>query len=80
MDEGVRADDMQIGGTHYKDMVVQPWEVMETLLTPEEFVGFLKGNYLKYVLRAGKKGEANEDFSKAKHYKMKLDEVLAKWI
>ena len=72
----MKADDMQVGGTHYKDMLVQPWDVMETLLTPEEFVGFLKGNYLKYVFRAGHKGEASVDLDKAKHYKMKLDELL----
>ena len=39
-----RADDYQIDGRHYKDMEMQPWSVMEAVLTPEEFVGFLKGN------------------------------------
>ena len=50
---GTRADDLQISGNHYKAMPIQPWEVMESVLTHEEFVGFLKGNILKYSLRAG---------------------------
>lgn len=70
------ADATQVGGNHYKDMAVQPWSVMETLLTREEFIGFLKGNYLKYSMRAGKK-EGSDDLGKAEHYSMKLKEVLA---
>lgn len=72
------ADLVQVGGTHYKDMAIQPWAVMEIMLTHEEFVGFLKGNYLKYAMRAGHKGEASEDLKKAEHYAQKLREVQAK--
>ena len=68
------ADDLQVGGTHYKTMPVQPWEVMEAVLTREEFIGFLKGNVLKYSLRAGRK-EGTDDANKARHYMMKLREV-----
>lgn len=71
---GTRADDIQVSGTHYKDMGMQPWEVMQAVLTPEEFRGFLKGNIIKYAMRAGKK-ENSDDAGKAKHYKMKLNEV-----
>ena len=49
-----RADDYQIDGRHYKDMEMQPWAVMEAVLTPEEFVGFLKGNIIKYAMRSGR--------------------------
>jgi hypothetical protein len=38
----------QVGGTHYTDMPVQPWAVMQATLTPEEFRGFLKGNIIKF--------------------------------
>ena len=41
------ADKTQVGGSHYKDMAIQPWDVMQAVLTPEEFVGYLKGNVLK---------------------------------
>ena len=70
---GISANDLQIGGQHYKEMGVQPWDVMEQVLTSEEFEGFLKGNIIKYSMRAGKKD--SDDAGKAKHYMMKLQEV-----
>jgi hypothetical protein len=70
------ADAIQIDGSHYKDMAVQPWAVMEMVLSHEEFVGFLKGNVIKYSMRQGRKEGANHDGKKALHYKQKLDEVL----
>jgi len=44
---GTTADDIQVSGNHYKDMPIQPWHVMESVLTREEFIGFLKGNVIK---------------------------------
>lgn len=73
---GVSANDLQIGGQHYKEMGVQPWDVMEAVLTHEEFVGFLKGNIIKYSMRQGKKD--SDDANKAKHYMMKLNEMRCK--
>lgn len=70
-----KADEKQVGGTHYKDMPMQPWSVMQSVLTHSEFVGFLKGNILKYAMRAGKKVGASDDSEKAKHYAQKLAEV-----
>lgn len=71
---GTRADDLQVSGNHYKDMAIQPWAVMESVLTHAEFVGFLKGNIIKYSLRAGRK-DGSDDAGKAKHYMLKLKEV-----
>jgi hypothetical protein len=71
---GTRADDLQVSGNHYKDMPIQPWHVMEAVLSPEEFVGFLKGNIIKYSLRAGRK-DGSDDAGKAKHYLQKLKEI-----
>ncbi len=68
------ADSRQAGGSHYKDMGVQPWHVMEAVLTPEEFIGYLKGCIIKYGMRQGKKD--SPDAEKALHYIQKLDEVL----
>lgn len=76
------ANDHQVGGTHYKDMSVQPWEVMEALLSPEEFIGFLKASCIKYAMRQGKKQDS-DDAGKLQHYMVKLEEVKAKhntWI
>ena len=70
---GTSADDIQYGGTHYKDMPIQPWAVMQSVLTHEEFVGFLKGNIIKYSLRQGKKDSPDAD--KALHYMQKLKET-----
>jgi hypothetical protein len=69
-----RAEDRQVGGSHYKDMPIQPWALLEEVLTYEEFVGFLKGNIIKYSLRAGRKVDAPDDADKAKHYLQKLKE------
>ena len=71
---GTRADDLQVSGNHYKEMPIQPWAVMEAVLTPAEFRGFLKGNIIKYAMRAGRK-EGSDDANKARHYIMKLEEI-----
>lgn len=73
----MKANDYQIDGTHYKDMAMQPWDVMAANLTREEFIGFLKGSIIKYEMRAGNKPGANDDRKKAAHYLVKLNEVLA---
>jgi len=70
---GTSANDLQIGGQHYKEMGMQPWDVMAAVLTHEEFVGFLKGNIIKYAMRQGKKD--SDDAGKARHYRMKLQEL-----
>ena len=70
----LKADTMQVSGTHYKDMPVQPWSVMESVLTKEEFIGFLKGNIIKYGMRAGRK-PGSDDAGKAQHYQQKLREI-----
>jgi hypothetical protein len=70
------ADAKQVGGTHYKDMDPQPWAVMEALLTPTEFRGYLKGNMIKYAMRQGKKD--SPDSGKYWHYKQKYDEFVRK--
>jgi len=70
---GTTADDIQVSGNHYKDMPIQPWHIMEAVLTHDEFVGFLKGNIIKYSLRAGRK-DGSDDAGKAKHYMQKLTE------
>ena len=71
------ADARQVSGNHYKDMPIQPWAVMESVLTKEEFIGFLKGNIIKYSMRAGRK-EGSDDAGKAQHYQQKLIEIEGK--
>ena len=47
-------------------------EIIEKALTYEEFIGFLKGNTLKYRLRAGFKDAVEQDIDKAKWYQRYL--------
>jgi len=66
-----RANQRQVGGQHYVDLSVEPWEAMEAWMTKDAFVGFLKGNVIKYLAR----GKNADDLSKAGHYMQKLLET-----
>ena len=48
-------------------------DVIRASLTDEEYRGYLKGNVLKYRLRAGAKGDAEKCIAKADWYKKELD-------
>ena len=52
----------QIGGSHYKDMVMQPSEFIN-----RNKLQFAEGNAIKYICRHAHKGEV-QDLEKAKHY------------
>ena len=52
---------------HYQG-TIQPIEFMRSFMSRDEFIGFCKGNVIKYVARAGKKGDAAEDIEKARQY------------
>lgn len=69
------ADELQIGGTHYTTKTIQPWNAMEDWMPPMQFVGFLRGNAIKYLARCDEKGGL-EDIQKARHYLDKLIEFL----
>lgn len=58
----------------YTQLGIEPWDIMQADFTREEFIGFLKGNIIKYCLR--KKGSVLQDFEKIEHYARKLQEVL----
>ncbi len=52
----------QVGGDHYKKMLIQPAEFIN-----KNKLLFAEGNAIKYIVRAKKKG-GKEDLLKAKHY------------
>ena len=56
------AYDKQIGGSHYKNMVVQPSEFIN-----KNKLLFAEGNAIKYICRHAHKG-GKQDLEKAKHY------------
>lgn len=58
---------------HYTQMTIEPIIVMMNDLSDVEFRGYLKGNILKYVLRAERKNGA-EDYAKALQYAVWLKE------
>ena len=65
----------QIGGAHYVDKKIQPWDFMESVMTEEQFEGYLRGNVIKYLSRYPDKG-GRVDLEKAKHYLDKLIELV----
>ena len=58
----IKASDRQVGGTHYKDMVVQPAEFIN-----KNKLLFAEGNAIKYICRHKAKGKL-QDVEKAIHY------------
>ena len=52
----------QIGGSHYKDFFIQPYEFIS-----KNDLSFFQGNVIKYVCRYQRKGGA-EDIKKIIHY------------
>jgi hypothetical protein len=63
-----KANELQVGGAHYKDKTIQPWDY---ILHNE--IGYMEGNIIKYVSRWREKGGIN-DLEKAQHYLAKLIE------
>ena len=57
----------QIGGSHYKNMVMQPSEFIN-----KNKLLFAEGSAIKYICRHAHKGEV-QDLEKAKHY---IDMIL----
>lgn len=47
---------------------IQPIEVMQVFLTPEQFIGFCRGNVIKYATRAGRKDEVRKEVNKVIQY------------
>ena len=63
--------DVQVGGDHYKDKAIQPWDAMQSWMSAEQFEGYLRGNIIKYIARYPDK-HGLEDIRKAQHYLEKL--------
>ena len=65
--------DTQVGGSHYRETSLPPWDVVDAW-----GLGFYAGNALKYLYRAGRKGPKVEDLKKARHYIDKMIELEEK--
>ena len=62
------ANDMQVGGVHYKQFHYETWDVIR-----DWGLGYFDGNAVKYLSRWRHKGGV-DDLRKAKHYIEKLIE------
>jgi hypothetical protein len=61
---------------HYNNGKVECIEAIEAMLTPDEFVGYLRGNSLKYRWRFRYKKKPIEDLRKARWYEERLLKFL----
>ena len=71
--EKVRQDIINSPG-HYADSTIECIDAMEAMMTPEQFIGYLRGNVFKYQWRYEKKNGI-EDLKKAQWY---LDKLVSK--
>jgi hypothetical protein len=53
---------------HYTAGGIETIDYIKAKLTPEEFIGYLKGNVIKYTSRAGRKDDIVQDLEKAQWY------------
>ena len=61
--------------SHYNQGGIETLDIIKMSLTKEEYKGYLKGNVLKYRERAQFKGNAAQDYAKAKFYYAELEEL-----
>jgi hypothetical protein len=70
-----KAKARQVGGDHYKNMGVEPWDVVDTWPIDQR-IGAYRHGALKYLMRMGSKDENVQEIQKGIHYLEKLVEVL----
>ena len=61
---------------HYNKLDVEAIDLIEMSMTRNEFLGYLKGNVLKYIIRYKHKGKAAEDLGKCIWYLTRLKEKV----
>lgn len=69
-------DGTAAGAQHYQVGDKQPIEIMQDVMTPEEFCGYLRGNVIKYSLRMGHKDRKEIDARKAAQYSKWMAQAL----
>jgi hypothetical protein len=70
------APDMVDNPEHYNNGDIECIDAIEAMLTPDEFVGYLRGNSLKYRWRFRYKKKPIEDLRKARWYEERLLKFL----
>lgn len=64
-----------INPAHYKDTPIQFIDAVKAAMTTEQYLGFLRGNVIKYLWRYENKG-GKQDLEKAEWYLKRLIEEL----
>ena len=77
--KNIKVEDDVNHPTHYKQGKRETIEVIQDYMTKDEFVGYLKGNILKYVGRFKFKGKPLQDLQKAEWYLNKLIAEVKTW-
>lgn len=67
--------DDKINPAHYRSGDLECIDVIEAQMTADEFLGYLRGNAIKYLWRYRRKGGA-EDLRKARWYMDRLINVF----
>lgn len=62
------SDGTAVSQKHYQIAAVEPIEIMQMYLSPEQLQGYLRGNAMKYLLRVGHKDESKKEIDKAYQY------------
>ena len=63
---------------YYNSNGLSPLQAFKNgLISQDEYVGFIKGNVIKYVIRCDKKGQFESDIDKAMVYLKLLREVYS---
>ena len=73
-----RKDEKSEEPVYYNSNGLSPNKAFEQgLISNEEFIGFIKGNVIKYVVRCGKKGNPIDDINKAISYLQLLKKIMS---
>ncbi len=61
---------------HYSGRRIEAIEAMQANMTEDEFIGYLKGNIMKYICRIGRKDDPKQEVEKVVVYADWLKKVL----
>jgi len=68
-EDNVRGDNNPVDHpAHYTAGGIECIEAIQASMTPEGFLSYCKGNVMKYLWRAGRKGSVRQDLKKAEWY------------
>jgi hypothetical protein len=62
---------------HYTQGGIETIEYIRAKTSPDEYIGYLRGNIIKYTSRIGMKGDPKQDAGKIKWYATELERYLS---